>query len=248
MSFQQSIKACLFDRYADFSGRATRAEFWYFYLFSSILTICALVLDAAMSFYAGHREMISPIYLIITIILFLPSLAVAVRRFHDIDKSGWWYLFNLIPFIGWAFFIMWMCTPGTAGRNDYGENPYGSLGSSGGKAPQLIVRGQESRTTLSRGWLISTVLPSGVVLRRDLPSAGSITVGRGKDVDFQIDDKSVSRLHAAVETRGARIYVSDLGSTNGTFLGRTKVSAEPTPWNEGDTLQLGSVNLSLSRS
>lgn len=250
MDFPQAVRKGLIERYADFSGRSSRSEYWYFFLFCTLVAICAFVLDTAFAVYSGRGDFISPLYVIVSIVLFLPSLAVAVRRFHDIDKSGWWYLFNFIPLIGWAFIIMWMCTPGTPGRNEYGENP---LGASSARTPSRLGqpamgRASEPRTSLARGWLVSAVLPSGIVVRQELPASGTITLGRSREADMQVDDKSVSRLHAQIETRGGRIYVTDLGSTNGTFVGRSEISSQPSAWEEGDTLRVGAVKLSLSRA
>jgi uncharacterized membrane protein YhaH (DUF805 family) len=56
--------------------------------------------------------------------IFIPDLAVTVRRLHDTDRSGWWYLLLIVPF-GWVLVLVWMCTKGTDGQNDYGPDPFG---------------------------------------------------------------------------------------------------------------------------
>ena len=87
MNFGEAIKAC-FQKYAVFSGRARRSEYWYFYLFTFLVI---LVLDCIPSFDA-----LSSIF---GLAIIIPSLAVTVRRFHDIGKSGWNYLFFVIPLL-----------------------------------------------------------------------------------------------------------------------------------------------------
>ena len=93
MSFGEAIKAC-FQKYATFSGRARRSEYWYFYLFSFLVV---LVLDCVPSFGA-----LSSIFAVAIII---PSLAVTVRRFHDIGKSGWNFLLFVIPVVVFSCYL-----------------------------------------------------------------------------------------------------------------------------------------------
>ncbi len=110
------------NKYADFKGRATRAEYWYFVLFYIILSLVAGFLDALINpdnFNAG-MGIISTIYMFA---LLVPSIAVAVRRLHDTNKSGWWILIGFIPIIGTIWFIVLMVKDSTSGTNKYGPNP-----------------------------------------------------------------------------------------------------------------------------
>lgn len=109
MDFKQSILRCVRDKYADFNGRASRPEFWWFALF------CFLV---GAAFQVLHLEMIG---MLANLALLLPSLAVGARRLHDMGKSGWFQLVWLIPFIGWAVMVYWLVQPSVAGANEYGE-------------------------------------------------------------------------------------------------------------------------------
>lgn len=105
MTFTDSIKTCL-SKYADFSGRATRSECWWFVLFQILITILAAI--------------IHPIaYIVVALGLFLPSCAAQVRRMHDIGKSGWYLLISIIPLIG-LIVIYWLCKESDAGSNAYG--------------------------------------------------------------------------------------------------------------------------------
>ncbi len=110
-------------KYADFSGRAQRAEYWYFVLFNTIIVIILTILDAAFGLYdiQSGIGLLSGIY---QLGVFIPSLAVSVRRLHDIGKSGWWLLLGLIPLIGIVILIIWFATDSKE-DNEYGPNPKG---------------------------------------------------------------------------------------------------------------------------
>jgi uncharacterized membrane protein YhaH (DUF805 family) len=116
MDFGQAIQSC-FHRYATFVGRAPRSEYWYFILFTCLVSIVAGVLDVAMF---GDSEIFNAIA---AIALLLPTLAVTVRRLHDKDYSGWWVLLSLIPLIGAIVLVVWFCQRGTVGPNRFGPDP-----------------------------------------------------------------------------------------------------------------------------
>ncbi|OBX47863.1 DUF805 domain-containing protein [Haemophilus haemolyticus] len=111
-------------KYATFSGRARRKEYWMFTLFQFIAMFILFILEAAI----GLSGELSGVYWLATI---LPSLAVSVRRLHDTGRSGWWLLISIIPIVGAIVLIIFMCTDSqtgnaldnTTGRNQYGENP-----------------------------------------------------------------------------------------------------------------------------
>jgi len=98
----------VFKKYAVFSGRARRAEYWQFFLINLIISFVLGFIDGAIK-----TQFLGTIWSLITL---LPSLAVAVRRMHDVNKSGW---FILIP----IYNLILACTEGTAGTNEYGEDP-----------------------------------------------------------------------------------------------------------------------------
>ena len=109
-------------KYAVFSGRARRAEYWYFVLFNIIVSIILSIVSSIIHDKAG---IISTIYMLAVII---PSLAVGARRLHDTGKSGWWQLISLIPIIGGIWLIVLLATNGTPGSNEYGTNPKETTG------------------------------------------------------------------------------------------------------------------------
>ncbi|MEO7885689.1 DUF805 domain-containing protein [Polaromonas sp.] len=108
MNFAQSISVCL-GKYVDFSGRAARPEFWWFFLFQCLVGIAASFLGDVVS---G----------LVSLALLLPALAVGARRLHDIGKSGWWQLICLTV-IGILVLIYWFVQPTAEGSNQYDKEP-----------------------------------------------------------------------------------------------------------------------------
>jgi uncharacterized membrane protein YhaH (DUF805 family) len=112
MSIGQSVSTVL-KNYAVFRGRASRPEFWWYYLVYVIATFIIAFIDSAI----GANNVL---LLIFALALFLPTLAVTVRRLHDTDKNGWWVLIQLIPIVGWIIIIVFMASKGTVGDNRFG--------------------------------------------------------------------------------------------------------------------------------
>ncbi len=109
-------------KYAVFSGRARRKEFWMFVLFNVIFALVAAVLDNILGI-AIKNVGYGPIYIVYALAVLVPALAVAVRRLHDVNWSGWYILLGLIPVVGAIILIVKYCTAGTPGDNKYGPNP-----------------------------------------------------------------------------------------------------------------------------
>jgi len=108
--------------YAGFSGRARRKEYWMFTLFNIIFAIVAMLLDNVLGIAMAEIGY-GPLYGLYTLAMFIPSLAVSVRRLHDVGKSGWMLLIVLIPIIGAIWLIVLMVTDSNSGENQYGSNP-----------------------------------------------------------------------------------------------------------------------------
>lgn len=111
-------------RYADFQGRSRRKEYWMFILFQILLLVPLMLIAIALD--SGGSE--GGIVLVGLIGLFVlgflvPTLAVQVRRFHDQDKSGWFVLLGVIPYIGGFIMLVFMCLEGTRGTNRFGPDP-----------------------------------------------------------------------------------------------------------------------------
>ena len=115
MSFTQSIAYC-FSNYFNFNGRASRSEFWWFELFAILLSVVGSVWDASMGDTSGNGVM----YWLAVIATFFPTIAVASRRLHDVNKSGWWQLIA-ITVIGLIPLIIWWATEGENKKNQYGK-------------------------------------------------------------------------------------------------------------------------------
>jgi len=107
-------------KYAQFEGRSRRQEYWMFILFNFLFSIAASTLDYLLGFGEMGYGAISGLY---ALAMFIPGIAVLVRRLHDTGKSGWWFFIVFIPFIGFIWLIILLATEGTPGRNEYGRNP-----------------------------------------------------------------------------------------------------------------------------
>lgn len=114
MDFSQSISTCL-SKYATFSGRAQRSEYWWFALFTVLVSLGTQFLDLFLGFPLLN--------MLASLALLLPSLAVGARRLHDTDRSGWWLLIILVPVIGWIVLLVFFCSRGTVGPNRFGADP-----------------------------------------------------------------------------------------------------------------------------
>jgi uncharacterized membrane protein YhaH (DUF805 family) len=110
VDFQTSIQIC-FSKYADFNGRAVRSEYWWFYLFTSLMSWGATIVDG--SGVVGG---------LLSLAFLLPSLAAGARRLHDTGRSGWWLLIALTC-IGIIPLIVWLASEGTPGDNVHGRDP-----------------------------------------------------------------------------------------------------------------------------
>ena len=117
MGFGEAISSG-FKNYVNFSDRAARSEYWWWFLFSVICQVVAGIIDAAI-FGTGT----SVLRLIVGLALLLPGIAVGVRRLHDLDRSGWWLLIAFVPLVGAILLIVWFCMKGTDGSNRFGADP-----------------------------------------------------------------------------------------------------------------------------
>ena len=129
MEFTQSVKS-VFSKYATFSGRASRSEYWYFVLFNIIASIALFLLGIAIGAAVGGSDGAMGglivgyiLYVIYGLGVLIPSLAVTVRRLHDTNNSGWLILIGLIPCIGGIVLLVLTILQGTNGENKYGDIP-----------------------------------------------------------------------------------------------------------------------------
>ena len=109
-------------KYATFSGRATRSEYWYFALFSAIISLVLILLDKMTGTYSAETSMgaLNGLY---SLAVMIPSVAVTVRRLHDTGHSGWWFLLAFIPLIGALVLLYFTVQDSQPISNQYGENP-----------------------------------------------------------------------------------------------------------------------------
>lgn len=114
MGMAEAVRIC-FRKYVTWEGRATRPEFWWFYLLAVLVVLVGVVVDLLVGTY--------PLFYALTALLFfLPTLSAAVRRLHDTDKSGWAYWIAFVPLVGGIILVVWLASKGTYGGNKYGND------------------------------------------------------------------------------------------------------------------------------
>lgn len=107
------VKSVITKNYINFQGRATRAEFWWFFLFNFLVSLILSLFGKAGTTLQG----------IWSLAILLPQLGLSARRLHDIGKSGWLLLLGLIPIVGWVILIIWWAKEGDPNENEYGPVP-----------------------------------------------------------------------------------------------------------------------------
>ncbi len=128
MTFLGAIKNA-FIKCFDFKSRSSRSEFWYFYLFTTTFGFIGLQIDRFFNLEIlglqlsniNEVAILGPTYIFLYFLFFIPSFSLYIRRLHDIDRSGWWLLIVIIPFIGIITLIFFWCLKGSQNRNTYGD-------------------------------------------------------------------------------------------------------------------------------
>ena len=112
-------------KYAVFGGRSRRKEYWYFVLFSLIVSLVLSAVDALLGTFSSSTNvgLLGGLY---GLAIIIPTIAVSVRRLHDIDRTGWWVLISLVPVIGTIVLLVFAVLDGTPGQNRFGPNPKAS--------------------------------------------------------------------------------------------------------------------------
>lgn len=139
MGFGTAISTC-FGKYASFTGRAQRSEFWWFWLFNVIVVMVLNIVDNAVgwvidlgtetlqtasgpiTFATGDLGALSTIW---ALVVFLPMLSVTIRRLHDSNRSGWWWWIGFVPCVGFIVLLVFLLLDSTPGDNRFGPNPKG---------------------------------------------------------------------------------------------------------------------------
>jgi uncharacterized membrane protein YhaH (DUF805 family) len=118
VGMSEAVRTVL-SKYVDFSGRARRSEYWYWILAVLIVDVVVTIIDLALD--------TGVLALLLTLATFLPSLAVSVRRLHDIGRSGWWLLIGLVPLVGAILLLVWACSDSEPKTNAWGPSPKGGV-------------------------------------------------------------------------------------------------------------------------
>jgi len=230
-----------FANYTNFSGRSRRSEYWWIILFVNII---AFLLGFLLPEIAG----------IWTLVTFLPSLSLCIRRLHDTGHSGWYYFFCLIPIAGFFILLFWFCSDSTE-DNQWGPNPKKTA------VPSLPHRETyvDTKTTDTvpadfyapppvNSPVITLSLCSGPMAGMNFTChAGNyVVLGRAPskcDIVLPPPYNLVSGVHCQIACYDGYVTVTDLGSTNGTFVNGTALAPQqPFPAQNGAIIYLASSN------
>ena len=130
MTFTTAVRTC-FQKYATFSGRARRSEYWWFQAFLALV-----VLAGTMLVFLLRSEVPFYLTMVVAVGLVVPSISVTVRRLHDTSRSGWWYLITLVPYVG-ALVLLVLCCLDSDPSNQYGNSPKVELNTAGYLQPRV---------------------------------------------------------------------------------------------------------------
>ncbi|MDE7396902.1 MAG: DUF805 domain-containing protein [Muribaculum sp.] len=121
MTFTQAVKS-FYNNYTNIEGRASRSAYWWVMLYQSVVLIpLAFIAGIGMGMNSTVLTVIACILIgVFSLVNIVPGITLAVRRLHDTNRSGWWYLINLVPYIGAIWFIVLAILPSTPGENNYG--------------------------------------------------------------------------------------------------------------------------------
>lgn len=134
-----------FKKYADFRTRARRSEYWYFALFNALFILVLSLLDTVLGF--GNDDTLGIFAALYSLVVVIPSLAVCVRRLHDIGKSGWWIFVAIVPFVGALILFLFAIRDSQPGVNQYGPNPKESNISNGSNSANSGVNSTLAQTS-----------------------------------------------------------------------------------------------------
>lgn len=233
--------------YANFSGRATRKEYWMFSLFDIAIMIFLYLIDTSSVIYS--------IYILATII---PRYAVLVRRLHDINKSGWMILIGIIPLIGWIIIIIFTCLESYPEKNEYGENFESVKNQELIKNIAHLIKEDEIQDEKISNPKVPKIKTIPKTFDNELESinltissgkrSGSFytvhshtRIGRAPDNDIVFTENTVSSYHAEIKIKDNMFVIIDLNSTNGTKVDGNKIKEEIIK--SGSTLRIGEINL-----
>ncbi len=234
-----------------FKGRMNRLKYWLYSIVPMAIMFIA-VMPIILTAQEGREAspFFSLLMMVAVVVAMWISLAIQVKRWHDIDQSGWWVLAGMIPYVNIIVLIVLGFVKGTEGANRFGDDPL--VNPSQNHIKHQHVRQPEQRTvTISQNkppqHKSNTITLLGIGGRTPpivLSSDREITVGRSSNVDVKIDNKYVSNKHLILSTSNGKVKVRDLASSNGTYIDGKKLDPNiPYVLNEGERLIIGSEDV-----
>jgi uncharacterized membrane protein YhaH (DUF805 family) len=217
-----------YKRIFDFKGRATRKEYWMFQLISILFLFIALALLLGLEKAIGKNPIIYIIFAIFIIQFPIVNLSLTIRRLHDIGLSGWWWISPAL--------IAYLFKASQKSDNKYGKY-LGDIDS------KNIVSNLDEYDYIDKPQVtlikLKPTSPQYPIIK--LTESQKITLGRDRSNDIVINNRYLSTSHIEIELIDDSIYITDMGSTNGTYIDGDKLEPyQPMELREGENLILGS--------
>lgn len=226
--------------YADFKGRASRADFWWWFLANCLIGTVASVLAMLDS-----EGIVMILYGIYYLAILVPTFAISARRLHDIDKSGWWYLITFVPCVGSIVILVFWCLPGTSGSNKYGPDPYAVNVPVGRPIHDIPVSDHLPYTVEDVPVHTPKVYITGIGGIMDGRNfefgQHEILIGReaSSSIRYPGDINGISRSHCKLFWQNGNLMLMDLNSSYGTYTVSGKITPMyPVPMRNGDVFYL----------
>ena len=262
LKFTEAIKVC-FNKYADFTGRASRSEYWWFTLFCYLIALIADFIDVLLY---GTANELGFFGVSTSIICMIPSISVAIRRLHDVNRSGWSWLWAFTV-IGVIPLLYWSVKAGDDGKNYYGINPLKKRKNNnvvGAEASISKFVDKEKVDAIDDNEDFSEVFEDTDISENEEASNNasmylefqngslkgqrimifkSTTIGRSSENDIALNNNKISGTHCKLSIEKNEFFIEDLNSTNGTFLNGNKISKSKIKC--GDELKLCSIKIKV---
>lgn len=227
-------------KYATFTGRAHRTEFWTYTLVNTVIALVVLLVDIDGSRGVVTDSLLGRLYILYGVATLVPSLAVAVRRLHDTGRGGLWVLLQFVPFANFVLIVI-LLDRGTMGPNIYGPDPHYSSPAPGFMPPAQAVQ------SAPVGVRVLLVTHAGrEIFRMPMSLGATCSIGRAAGSSIVLQDSKASSNHALLEVLSdGTVALRDLGSTNGTFVGQSRITAA-VRIQSGTTVRFGDTSLALA--
>ncbi len=254
MTFSKALQLTFIKNYFNFQGRSSRTEYLYSYLFIFIFYIISMtVIDSSM--YSDGLLFFTLLILLFYLYSIIPMISLGIRRLHDTNLSGFYFLLGIIPIVG-AVILIYLCAikVGDKGTNQFGPNPLEEIDSnvinsskntSNEISKNTVVERKIEKTTVEHSNPISLQILNGSLRGRKYKIIEDTSLGRASDNEIVFDEPTISSNHCEITIKEEEFRIKDLNSTNGTYLNGKKV--KNVKLKDNDIIKISNVEIKVIR-